>query len=155
MSMAWPETTSSIWTKCPSPSTFPLRRQLTRRAPSLSQFRQLDMRRPASLLFWGAMPQETSCRRCWYSKEKQPSKRNCLAGVLVSNNKKRWMDQLQMTKRIDGCYRRRPDGFFTSKKAILVMDSIRAHIIETSKDAIKYTSGDTRGPHQATPTSGQ
>ena len=73
-------------------------------------------------------------------KRKTAIKGKLPAGVLVSNNEKGWMDQLQMTKWIDGCYRRRPDGFFTSKKAILVMDSMRAHIKETSKDAIKSTN---------------
>ena len=64
-------------------------------------------------------------------KEKMPP------GIVVSNNEKGWMDQAQMLHWIDACYRRRPDGFFKTRKSILVMDSMRAHITDTSKEAIR------------------
>ena len=73
-------------------------------------------------------------------KRKTAIKEKLPAGVIVSNNEKGWMDQEQMLKWINMCYRRRPDGFFTSKKAILVMDSMRAHITDISLETIKNTN---------------
>lgn len=58
-------------------------------------------------------------------------------GVIIENNVKGWMDTDMMKKWLSKCYVRRPDGFFKQAKAMLVMDSMRAHITDEVKDAIK------------------
>lgn len=59
------------------------------------------------------------------------------AGIVVENNAKGWMDTDMMKKWLTKCYNRRPDGFFKKSKAMLVMDSMRAHITDQIKEEIK------------------
>lgn len=56
--------------------------------------------------------------------------------VVVHANKKGWMDEEGFKIWVNQCYSRRQDGFFKSKKALLVMDSMRAHITDMSKNRI-------------------
>ena len=63
-------------------------------------------------------------------KEKFPS------GIVVRVNPKGWMDSTMMHQWLINCYRKRADGFFRSKKALLIMDSMRAHITDDVKQKI-------------------
>ena len=58
-------------------------------------------------------------------------------GVVIQTNVKGWMDESMMGVWLDRCYAKRPDGFFHRNKALLVMDSMRAHITEGVKKKIK------------------
>ena len=58
---------------------------------------------------------------------------------MVRVNKKGWMDQDMFRVWLTESYGRRAGGFFRQGKSILVMDSIRAHITDTSKEAVKQT----------------
>ncbi len=57
--------------------------------------------------------------------------------VVVAVNEKGWMDQEMMYFWLTKCYTKRPDGFFRTRKALLVMDSIRAHITPQFKAKLK------------------
>lgn len=57
--------------------------------------------------------------------------------VVVAVNEKGWMDQDMMNFWLTKCYTKRPDGFFKTRKALLVMDSMRAHITPQFKDKLK------------------
>ena len=57
--------------------------------------------------------------------------------VEVAVNEKGWMDQEMMNLWLTKCYTKRPDGFFRARKALLVMDSMRAHITPQFKDKLK------------------
>lgn len=57
--------------------------------------------------------------------------------VVVAVNEKGWMNQEMMNLWLTKCYTKRPDGFFKTRKALLVMDSMRAHITPQFKDKIK------------------
>ena len=67
-------------------------------------------------------------------KEKLPS------GVIVHNNEKGWMDNDVMDLWLNSCYVKRPGGYFRQQKSLLVLDSMRAHISDITKDRIKATS---------------
>ena len=73
-------------------------------------------------------------------KRKTAVKDKITADVIVSNNEKGWMDQQQMGVWLQRCYVRRPGGFFKTAKSMLVMDSMRAHIIPEVKDSIRSTN---------------
>ena len=47
------------------------------------------------------------------------------------------MNEQLMTEWLKECYSKRPGGFFHLTKAVLVMDSMRAHITERVKEVIK------------------
>ncbi|KAM8748282.1 trace amine-associated receptor 13c-like [Acanthopagrus schlegelii] len=55
--------------------------------------------------------------------------------VVVALNEKGWMDQQMMSLWLTKCYSKRPDGFFRSRKALLVMDSMRVHITPELKNS--------------------
>jgi len=57
-------------------------------------------------------------------------------GVVIQTNVKGWMDESMMGVWLDRCCVKRPDGFFQRNKALLVMDSMRAHITEGVKNKI-------------------
>ncbi|KAJ8004350.1 hypothetical protein DPEC_G00158260 [Dallia pectoralis] len=57
--------------------------------------------------------------------------------VVVAVNEKGWMNEEMMTIWLTKCYTKRPDGYFKTRKALLVMDSMRAHITPQFKDKIK------------------
>lgn len=55
--------------------------------------------------------------------------------VIVKVSEKGLMDNDMMNERITGCFVKRPDGFFRHNRAILIMDTMRAHITDDVKDA--------------------
>ncbi|KAJ4941028.1 hypothetical protein JOQ06_027315, partial [Pogonophryne albipinna] len=67
-------------------------------------------------------------------KEKIPN------GISFKVNKKGWMMESVMKEWLNECYVKRPGGFSRQKKALLVLDSMRAHITDSVKAAIKSTS---------------
>jgi hypothetical protein len=58
-------------------------------------------------------------------------------GSVVKVNKKGWVDESMMKGWLQECFARRPGGFFRQLKSMLVMDSMRAHITDAVKEAIK------------------
>lgn len=61
-------------------------------------------------------------------------------GIVVKVNTKGWMIEGLMKEWLTECYGKRPGGFFHRKKALLVLDSMRAHITDSVKAAIKKTN---------------
>lgn len=59
------------------------------------------------------------------------------SAVVVAVNEKGWMDQEIMKFWLTKCYTKRPDGFFRTRRALLVMDSMRAHITPQFKAKLK------------------
>lgn len=59
------------------------------------------------------------------------------SGVLIQANEKGWMDESMMSIWLDRCFVKRPDGFFHVKKSLLVMDSMRAHITDSTLRKVK------------------
>lgn len=59
------------------------------------------------------------------------------SSIVVTTNKKGWMNKDTMNVWLAKCYSKRPDGFFKTRKALLVMNSMRAHITAQSKDKIE------------------
>ena len=57
-------------------------------------------------------------------------------GIVVRVNKKGWMDETMMKAWLRECYSKRPGGFFRQSKALLVLDSMRAHITEPVKEVV-------------------
>lgn len=57
--------------------------------------------------------------------------------VVVAVNEKGWMAQDMMNFWLTKCYSKRPDGFCRTCKALLVMDSMRAHNTPQFKDKLK------------------
>jgi hypothetical protein len=57
----------------------------------------------------------------------------------VHNNEKGWMDNNVMDLWLKSCYVQRPGGFFRQQKSLLVLDSMRAHISDISKERIQAT----------------
>jgi len=57
----------------------------------------------------------------------------------VHNNEKGWMDNDVMDLWLNRCYVQRPGGFFRQQKSLLVLDSMRAHISDISKERIQTT----------------
>ena len=76
------------------------------------------------------LPPMVIFKRKTMAKIKSPS-------VEVAVNEKVWMDQEMMNLWLTKCYTKRPDGFFRARKALLVMDSMRAHITPQVKDKLK------------------
>lgn len=70
-------------------------------------------------------------------KRKTQPKEKFPRSIVIECNAKGWMNCEVMASWITKCYQRRPDGFFHTKKAVLVLDSMRAHIAPDVKDAIK------------------
>lgn len=66
-------------------------------------------------------------------KEKLPS------GVIVHQNEKGWMDNDVMNIWLSSSYVKRPGGFFRQSKSLLVLDSMRAHISDVTKERIRST----------------
>lgn len=79
-------------------------------------------------------PCMTIFKRKTMPKEKLP------AGIVVKVNPKGWMDEAMMKDWLNECYSKRPGGFFRRSKCLLVLDSMRAHITDTVKQAIKATN---------------
>ena len=67
-------------------------------------------------------------------------KENLPKDIVVKVNTKGWMVESLMKEWLTECYGKRPGGFFHRKKAILVLDSMRAHITDSVKAAIKKTN---------------
>ena len=67
-------------------------------------------------------------------------KENLPKGIVVKVNTKGWMMESLMKEWLAECYGKRPGGFFHRKKALLVLDSMRAHITDSVKAAIKRTN---------------
>ncbi|XP_005751641.1 uncharacterized protein LOC102209438 [Pundamilia nyererei] len=61
-------------------------------------------------------------------------------GIVVKVNTKGWMIEGLMKEWLTECYGKCPGGFFHRKKALLVLDSMRAHITDSVKAAIKKTN---------------
>lgn len=60
--------------------------------------------------------------------------------IVVKVNKKGWMMESLMKEWLMECYGKRPGGFFHQKKALLLLDSMRAHITDSVKAGIKKTN---------------
>lgn len=73
-------------------------------------------------------------------KRKTMPKESFPPGMVIETNKKGWMDEEMMAVWLQKCFARRPDGFFRVKRCILVMDSMRAHITDSSLKKIKATN---------------
>ena len=69
-------------------------------------------------------------------KRKTPPKDKLPSSVIVTQNEKGWMNQDVMKLWLSRCYGRRPDGFFRQNPALLVMDSMRAHITPEIKESV-------------------
>ena len=68
-------------------------------------------------------------------KEKIPN------GISFKFNKKGWMMESVLKEWLNECYVKGPGGFFRQKKkAFLVLESMRAHITDNVKAAIKSTN---------------
>lgn len=80
------------------------------------------------------LPPMVIFKRITMPKEKFPK------GIVVKTNKKGWMDESMMKAWLTECYGQRPGGFFRRNKAMLVMDSMRAHTTDSVKEAIKATN---------------
>lgn len=80
------------------------------------------------------LPPMVIFKRMTLPKEKIPS------GISVKVNKKGWMMESVMKEWLKECYGKRPGGFFRQKKTLLVLDSMRAHITDSVKAAIKSTN---------------
>uniref|UniRef100_A0A8C7QPE1 DDE-1 domain-containing protein n=1 Tax=Oncorhynchus mykiss TaxID=8022 RepID=A0A8C7QPE1_ONCMY len=61
-------------------------------------------------------------------------------GIVMKVNKKGWMTEGLMHEWHTECYGKRPGGFFHKNKALLVLDSMRVHITDSVKEAIKRTN---------------
>lgn len=72
-------------------------------------------------------------------KRKTPVKEKLPSGIIVHQNEKGWMDNDVMNLWLSSCYVKRPGGFFRQSKCLLVLDSMRAHISDITKDRIKAT----------------
>lgn len=80
------------------------------------------------------LPPMVIFKRTTMPKEKFPR------GIVVKVNKKGWMTESLMHEWHTECYGKRPGGFFHRNKALLVLDSMRAHITDSVKEAIKRTN---------------
>ena len=80
------------------------------------------------------LPPMVIFKRITMPKEKIPN------GISFKVNKKGWMMESVMKEWLNECYVKRPGGFFRQKKALLVLDSMRAHITDNVKAAIKSTN---------------
>ncbi|XP_017276655.1 telomere-associated protein RIF1 isoform X1 [Kryptolebias marmoratus] len=60
--------------------------------------------------------------------------------IVVKVNQKGWMLENLMKDWLRECYGKRPGGFFPGKKALLVLDSMRAHLTDSVKAVIKRTN---------------
>ncbi|KAK1876329.1 Pogo transposable element with KRAB domain [Dissostichus eleginoides] len=71
-------------------------------------------------------------------KQKTTPKADLSSSIVVTANEKGCMNEETMNLWLAKCYCKRPDGFFKTHKALLVMDSMRgAHISEQSKATMK------------------
>lgn len=71
-------------------------------------------------------------------KQKTMPKADFSSSIVVTANEKGCMNEETMSLWLAECYCKRPDGFFETHKALLVMDSQRgAHISQRSKATIK------------------
>eukprot|EP00745_Piridium_sociabile_P004432 TRINITY_DN12639_c0_g2_i1.p1 TRINITY_DN12639_c0_g2~~TRINITY_DN12639_c0_g2_i1.p1 ORF type:complete len:252 (+),score=34.01 TRINITY_DN12639_c0_g2_i1:61-816(+) len=80
------------------------------------------------------LPPMVIFKRVTLPKEKFPK------GIVIKVNKKGWMDETVMKTWLTECYGKRPGGFFRRNKAMLVLDSMRAHITDPVKEAIRSTN---------------
>ncbi|KAJ4945416.1 hypothetical protein JOQ06_023101 [Pogonophryne albipinna] len=80
------------------------------------------------------LPPMAIFKRITMPKEKIPN------GISFKVNKKGWMMESVMKEWLNECYVKRPGGFSRQKKALLVLDSMRAHITDSVKAAIKSTN---------------
>ena len=80
------------------------------------------------------LPPMVIFKRITMPKEQLPT------GIVVKVNAKGWMMEGLMKEWLTECYGKRPGGFFHRKKALLVLDSMRAHITDSVKAAIKKTN---------------
>lgn len=69
-------------------------------------------------------------------KRKTMPKEKFPKGIVVQVNEKGWMNNEMMKIWITECFSKRPDGFFHRDRALLVMDSMRAHITDDIKDIL-------------------
>ncbi|XP_039542041.1 uncharacterized protein LOC120489360 isoform X2 [Pimephales promelas] len=67
-------------------------------------------------------------------------KENFPIGIVVKVNKEGWMTESLMHEWHTECYGKRPGGLFHRNKALLVLDSMRAHITDSVKEAIKRSN---------------
>ena len=67
-------------------------------------------------------------------------KENFPKDIVVRVNKKGWMEETLMKAWLTECYGKWPGGFFRQNKAMLVLDSMRAHITDSVKEAIRKTN---------------
>ncbi|XP_039542042.1 uncharacterized protein LOC120489360 isoform X3 [Pimephales promelas] len=67
-------------------------------------------------------------------------KENFPIGIVVKANKEGWMTESLMHEWHTECYGKRPGGLFHRNKALLVLDSMRAHITDSVKEAIKRSN---------------
>ena len=81
------------------------------------------------------LPPMVIFKRITMPKEKIPN------GISFKFNKKGWMMESVMKEWLNECYVKGPGGFFRQKKkAFLVLESMRAHITDNVKAAIKSTN---------------
>lgn len=70
-------------------------------------------------------------------KRKTMPKENFPKGIVIKVNEKGWMDNDMMKSWVTECYVKRPGGFFHTRRALLVMNSMRAHITKEVKDVLE------------------
>ena len=57
--------------------------------------------------------------------------------MFQTTQKDGWMDVEMMKYWLEKCYVKRPDGFFRSKKALLIMDSMQPGLVPSIKEIFK------------------
>lgn len=75
-------------------------------------------------------------------KRKTLPKETFPVGIIVKVNPKGWMDEEKMSEWLREVYVWRPDGFFHTSPALLIYDSMCAHLTETVKIQVKKTNSE-------------
>lgn len=73
-------------------------------------------------------------------KRKTVPKERFPIGIVVKANENGWMDESMMKQWIEECWIERPNPSSNPEKSLLILDSARAHLTETSRTAIKEHS---------------
>jgi transposase-like protein len=69
-------------------------------------------------------------------KRKTMPKEKFPRGVIIKVNEKGWMSNSMLKSWVTECFAKRPDVFFHLQRAMLVMNSMRAHITDDVKDLL-------------------
>ena len=82
------------------------------------------------------LPPMVIFKRKTLPKEKFP------VNVVIKANPKGWMDKEMMNDWLREIYVKRPDGFFHISPALLIYDSMHAHLTNTVKAQVKKTNSE-------------